>query len=189
MRCFVRRMAQQGESRTANYNFSEVVSRGRRRVALHHIFSPEHGVTMMNSKANLTTLGMVLGTLAAAAAHAMPPDVLPEGMAAPATVLAQRQEGRPDMREEKETKRKSMEEEARERQRRMEDEADGATERMREERQEQERAREITPGEEPKGLEQQRERKMEQEQKELGKGSEQGQEAREQRKKWWRFWE
>jgi len=35
----------------------------------------------------------------------------------------------------------------------------------------------------------QKARKMNQEQKELGKGSEQGQESREQRKKWWRFWE
>jgi hypothetical protein len=38
-------------------------------------------------------------------------------------------------------------------------------------------------------MEKQREMKSEQEQKELGKGSETGQEAREQRKKWWRFWE
>jgi threonine synthase len=41
-----------------------------------------------------------------------------------------------------------------------------------------------------KGLEKQREKKPEQEMKELGKGSEQGQAARdEHRKKWWRFWE
>jgi hypothetical protein len=40
-----------------------------------------------------------------------------------------------------------------------------------------------------RGMEKQRERVMEQEQKELGKGSEQGQESREQRRKWWRFWE
>lgn len=40
----------------------------------------------------------------------------------------------------------------------------------------------------PKGLDKQREMKMEQEQKELGKGSEQGQKAREKRKKWWKFW-
>lgn len=40
------------------------------------------------------------------------------------------------------------------------------------------------------GLEKQKEMKMEQEQKELGKGSEQGQTAREEhRKKWWKFWE
>lgn len=42
---------------------------------------------------------------------------------------------------------------------------------------------------ENRGLEKQRERVMEQEQKELGKGSEQGQESRENRRKWWRFWE
>jgi hypothetical protein len=30
--------------------------------------------------------------------------------------------------------------------------------------------------------------KSEQVQKELGKGSEEGQEAREMRKKWWKFW-
>ncbi|MDL2124450.1 MAG: hypothetical protein LWX51_15555, partial [Deltaproteobacteria bacterium] len=30
--------------------------------------------------------------------------------------------------------------------------------------------------------------KFEQVQKELGKGSEEGQEAREMRKKWWKFW-
>lgn len=39
-----------------------------------------------------------------------------------------------------------------------------------------------------KGLEKQRMKKMEQEQKELGQGSEQGQENREQSKKWWKFW-
>jgi len=43
-------------------------------------------------------------------------------------------------------------------------------------------------GEKLKGLEKQREMKMEQEQKELGKGSEQGQETREKSKKWWKFW-
>ena len=40
-----------------------------------------------------------------------------------------------------------------------------------------------------KGFEKQKEKKMAQEQKELGKGSEQGQEARQNRKKWWKFWE
>lgn len=40
-----------------------------------------------------------------------------------------------------------------------------------------------------RGLEKQREMKMDQEQKELGKGSEKGQEMREQNsKKWWKFW-
>jgi hypothetical protein len=39
------------------------------------------------------------------------------------------------------------------------------------------------------GLEKQREKKMTQEQKELDKGSEQGRESRENRKKWWKFWE
>ncbi len=39
-----------------------------------------------------------------------------------------------------------------------------------------------------KGLEKQRQKKSEQVQKELGKGSEKGQESREQRKKWWKFW-
>lgn len=40
------------------------------------------------------------------------------------------------------------------------------------------------------GLYKQRDMKMEQEQKELGRGSEQGQEMREQhRRKWWKFWE
>ena len=40
------------------------------------------------------------------------------------------------------------------------------------------------------GMQKQREMKTEQEQKELGKGSEQGQAAREtHRKKWWKFWE
>lgn len=145
---------------------------------------------MMNRKASRATLGIFIGTLAAAAANAAtPPDARLEGMSAPATLLAQRQEGGADRREEKEAGREYTEEETRERQRQIEGEASDATERMREERQKQERAREMTPREEPKGLEQQRERKMEQEQKELGKGSEQGQEAREQRKKWWRFWE
>ena len=39
-----------------------------------------------------------------------------------------------------------------------------------------------------KGLEKQREKKAEQVQKELNKGSETGQEARQNRKKWWKFW-
>ncbi|MEH6544026.1 MAG: hypothetical protein V7721_08800 [Porticoccaceae bacterium] len=40
-----------------------------------------------------------------------------------------------------------------------------------------------------RGLEKQREMKMDQEQKELGKGSEKGQEMREQNsRKWWKFW-
>ena len=40
------------------------------------------------------------------------------------------------------------------------------------------------------GTEKQRVKKAEQQQKELGKGSEQGQESREtHRRKWWRFWE
>jgi len=44
------------------------------------------------------------------------------------------------------------------------------------------------PQGQPKGLSEQQQRTLE-EQKELGKGSEKGQEAREKRKKWWRFWE
>jgi hypothetical protein len=52
---------------------------------------------------------------------------------------------------------------------------------------EQERRRERQ--DDPQGLEKQREKKSEQVQKELGHGSEQGQESREQhRKKWWKFW-
>ncbi|MEH6559382.1 MAG: hypothetical protein V7708_16420 [Oceanicoccus sp.] len=39
-----------------------------------------------------------------------------------------------------------------------------------------------------KGLEKQREKKSEQIQKELGKGSEEGLESRETRRKWWKFW-
>lgn len=39
------------------------------------------------------------------------------------------------------------------------------------------------------GLEKQKAKKSEQEMKELDKGSEQGQEARQKRKKWWKFWE
>lgn len=39
-----------------------------------------------------------------------------------------------------------------------------------------------------KGLEKQKAKKSEQVQKELDKGSEQGQEARSERRKWWRFW-
>ncbi len=45
-----------------------------------------------------------------------------------------------------------------------------------------------TADEQPKGLEKQREKKAAQEQKELGKGSEQGQQSRENRRKWWKFW-
>lgn len=40
------------------------------------------------------------------------------------------------------------------------------------------------------GLAKQREKKMEQERKELGKGSETGQQKREEHsRKWWKFWE
>lgn len=42
--------------------------------------------------------------------------------------------------------------------------------------------------EKTKDLEKQKKMKSEQVQKELSKGSDQGQESREQRKKWWRFW-
>ena len=44
--------------------------------------------------------------------------------------------------------------------------------------------------EEPTGLAKQSEKKMEQERKELGKGSETGQQKREEHsRKWWKFWE
>lgn len=43
--------------------------------------------------------------------------------------------------------------------------------------------------EEPSGLLKQQQKKSEQVQKELGKGSEQGQKAREKRKKWYQFWQ
>lgn len=44
--------------------------------------------------------------------------------------------------------------------------------------------------EEPPGLIKQREKKQEQERKELGKGSETGQQKREEHsRKWWKFWE
>jgi len=42
-------------------------------------------------------------------------------------------------------------------------------------------------GEKKKGLEKQGDKKSAQVQKELGNGSVQGQEARQQRKKWWKF--
>jgi hypothetical protein len=60
---------------------------------------------------------------------------------------------------------------------------------MKEQNREQEEIRNKQGGEPPKGMEKQQQNKMEQEQKELGKGSEQGQAAREERKKWWKFWE
>jgi hypothetical protein len=41
---------------------------------------------------------------------------------------------------------------------------------------------------EKSGLEKQQQKKSEQIQKETGKGSEQGQASRENRKKWWKFW-
>jgi len=40
-----------------------------------------------------------------------------------------------------------------------------------------------------KAMEKQQAKKSEQVMKETGKGSEQGQKSREQRKKWWKFWE
>lgn len=57
-------------------------------------------------------------------------------------------------------------------------------------RREQERQQEHRDDSDASGLAKQRERKSEQEQKELGKGSEQGRDMREEhRRKWWRFWE
>lgn len=46
-----------------------------------------------------------------------------------------------------------------------------------------------TGSEELKGFDKQREKKSEQIQKELGKGSQEGEASRETRRKWWRFWE
>jgi len=40
-----------------------------------------------------------------------------------------------------------------------------------------------------KGLEKQKLKKTDQQMKELDKGSDQGQESRDNRKKWWRFWD
>ena len=40
-----------------------------------------------------------------------------------------------------------------------------------------------------KGLEKQKLKKTDQQRKELDKGSDQGQESRDNRKKWWRFWD
>ena len=40
-----------------------------------------------------------------------------------------------------------------------------------------------------KGLDKQKDKKLESTQKELDKGSEQGKESRQQRKKWWKFWD
>ncbi len=47
----------------------------------------------------------------------------------------------------------------------------------------------VEEGGDKKGLEKQKAKKAEQEQKELGKGSEKGQESRQKRKKWYKFWE
>ena len=47
----------------------------------------------------------------------------------------------------------------------------------------------VKKGETSKGLEKQKDKKSLQEQKELDKGSEKGQESRQKRKKWWKFWE
>ena len=64
------------------------------------------------------------------------------------------------------------------------DEREGKIKGEREKRQEQ------NDNDGSSGLYKQRDMKMQQEQKELGRGSEQGQEMREQHsRKWWKFWE
>ncbi len=67
------------------------------------------------------------------------------------------------------------------------EQAERAREQIRQETQERQNG---TGPQDNRGMEQQRERVMEQEQRELGRGSEQGQAAREEhRRKWWRFWD
>lgn len=44
-------------------------------------------------------------------------------------------------------------------------------------------------GDDAPGMDKQRDMKPEQDQKELERGSEQGQDSRDHRKKWWRFWD
>lgn len=47
----------------------------------------------------------------------------------------------------------------------------------------------LAEGKSVKGIEKQQEKKSSQVQKELGKGSDKGQEASRSKKKWWKFWE
>lgn len=67
---------------------------------------------------------------------------------------------------------------------------DDERERAESHKRQQEREQEHRDDSDASGLAKQRERKITQEQKELGKGSEQGQQMREEHsRKWWKFWE
>lgn len=70
----------------------------------------------------------------------------------------------------------------------MEAKGDGVDEHGLEEKKEKKEKKEKS-SDANKGMEKQREMKSEKIQKELGKGSDKGQESRENSKKWWRFWE
>ncbi|MBQ0798927.1 MAG: hypothetical protein KBT63_06545 [Porticoccaceae bacterium] len=108
----------------------------------------------------------------------------------------ERLERREKRREGMEERRGKMSEEERlerkgKRRERMEERRGGMNEEERLERKEKRRERmeERRSEMEATGLGKQRENKINQERKELGKGSEQGQEMREQNsKKWWKFW-
>jgi hypothetical protein len=129
----------------------------------------------MNRKYISTSLALLLGTALSAV---------------PVSAAQHEKEGQGMGKEDRATM-----QEQREQQRMMREEQQGEAVQLRDEQREQMRERMEEQegmegqGMEGKGMEKQREMKSIQEQKELGKGSETGQEAREQRKKWWRFWD
>ena len=132
----------------------------------------------MKMKKSATIAAIALGaTLMAAPLWAAGPDTAPD-QARAAMLLAQGQGG-------SRAGGGQAEERMREGQRTQEEMREQA-----ERQQEQARDRREDSGpSDNRGMEQQRERVMEQEQRELDRGSEQGQEAREHRRKWWRFWD
>jgi len=144
-----------------------------------------HGGTIMNRKTLVTTLSLLLSSaLIGSTAWAAKPEMAGQSMNKEerATMKEERKQQRVTEPENGTTTRSQMENEERERQREMDGDKAGQDRDKRERMQEKE-------GMDNKGMEKQREMKSEQEMKELGKGSEKGQESREKRKKWWRFWE
>ena len=70
----------------------------------------------------------------------------------------------------------------------QDDAKDDAKDKMKKDKGEGDAGKSKDEGKTNSGLEKQKDKKAAMEQKEMGKGSEKGQESREDRKKWWKFW-
>ncbi|MFC1467785.1 hypothetical protein ACFLQY_03745 [Verrucomicrobiota bacterium] len=113
-------------------------------------------------------------------------------LAAPSAEAQGRGKGnRPDLPPEAEAAMKAAEEKAEAEAKAAEAKAEAAEKRAKADerrREALEKAKRKGKPSEPPGLAKQREKKAEQHQKELGKGSPRGQEARGKRRKWWKLW-